>query len=287
MKRSAPEASSSPSKKAPLLKSPSKASTDAGTDESSATTEEATQDFGVCTQTQEFDTAPAGSRKLQIFSPKLGKSWDFNVSDGEDGKSFGIGRDSSCEIVVHLPAVSRFHATIKPINGSFWVADGYETDAGEWKGSRNGTAVARAHPLCPADQADAVGQSRRSVTPPGQMRTTSLVKGKFELLAEGDDIILGSDVQVENASQIRVTLNVVRADRREVYAACRVFISHKQSDGQDLARILALEFASRGIPYFLDVDCLESTHDLEREVSACTRFVCVMTPDWLKAVQAR
>jgi hypothetical protein len=44
------------------------ASTDAGTDESSATTEEATQDFGVCTQTQEFDTAPAGSRKLQIFS---------------------------------------------------------------------------------------------------------------------------------------------------------------------------------------------------------------------------
>jgi hypothetical protein len=27
------------------------------------------------------------------------------------------GRDSSCEIVVHLPAVSRFHATIKPING--------------------------------------------------------------------------------------------------------------------------------------------------------------------------
>ena len=95
MKRTAPETTSPPSKpaKAPLLKSPSKvglassrrigphrrpsrrarsaqATTDGGDDESPArggSAEEATQDFGV-TQTQEFESCPPGSRKLQIFS---------------------------------------------------------------------------------------------------------------------------------------------------------------------------------------------------------------------------
>ena len=47
------------------------ATTDGGDDESPArggSAEEATQDFGVCTQTQEFESCAPGSRKLQIFS---------------------------------------------------------------------------------------------------------------------------------------------------------------------------------------------------------------------------